>query len=105
MMLTSFDARLAHALPRPAAQGRPAHADPGPRQPHLPRQAGRLLVAYAPLADNLQKALAEYSPADQASKPMGHNLDDAIVLTELIGLLDDLLVGYDWRADYQEPRR
>lgn len=31
----------AYALPRPAAQGGPAHADAGPRQSHLPRQARR----------------------------------------------------------------
>lgn len=31
----------AYALPRSAAQGGPAHADAGPRQSHLPRQARR----------------------------------------------------------------
>jgi type I restriction enzyme R subunit len=37
-----------------------------------------LLVSYAPLVDNLGKALAEYSPTDQATKPMGRDIDEAV---------------------------
>jgi hypothetical protein len=33
-------------------------------------KGGGLLVGYAPLADNLQKALAGYSPRDQETRPM-----------------------------------
>jgi type I site-specific restriction-modification system R (restriction) subunit len=36
-----------------------------------------LLVAYAPLAENLNKALAEYTATDQAKKPVGKNIDEA----------------------------
>ena len=34
-------------------------------------KADGLLVAYAPLADNLQKALAEYTESDQEHRPVG----------------------------------
>ncbi len=58
-----------------------------------------LLVAYAPLVDNLAKALAEYSPGDQASKPLGRNIDEAVTLTEkLVEELNGLTAAYGWRA-------
>lgn len=58
-----------------------------------------LLVAYAPLADNLQKALAEYTRQDQERKPVGRNIDEAAALTEsLVATIRQLLVGHDWRA-------
>jgi type I restriction enzyme R subunit len=58
-----------------------------------------LLVAYAPLADNLAKALGEYTKTDQDRKPMGRDVDDAIVLTvSLVDTLRGMLAGYDWRA-------
>ncbi|GAB3127411.1 HsdR family type I site-specific deoxyribonuclease [Glaciibacter psychrotolerans] len=58
-----------------------------------------LLVAYAPLADNLAKALGEYSKNDQTEKPIGRNIDDAIVLAvQLVDTLRGLLAGNDWKA-------
>jgi len=64
-----------------------------------------LLVAYAPLADNLQKALAEYSDRDQAAKPLGRNIDDAVDLTlELVAAIGDLVSGYDWKAALADRR-
>jgi type I restriction enzyme R subunit len=58
-----------------------------------------LLVAYAPLADNLAKALREYTKTDQDRKPMGRDVDDAIALTlSLVDTLRGMLAGYDWRA-------
>ncbi|MBT2555824.1 type I restriction endonuclease subunit R [Arthrobacter sp. ISL-5] len=58
-----------------------------------------LLVAYAPLAENLAKALAEYTDADQQKKPVGKNIDDAISVTsDLVSKISALLAGYDWRA-------
>jgi type I restriction enzyme R subunit len=63
-----------------------------------------LLVAYAPLADNLAQALAEYTTDDQASKPMGRNVDEAVDLAkDLIALLEALLHGHPWRAITQAP--
>ena len=62
-------------------------------------KADGLLVAYAPLADNLNKALAEYSPGDQESRPMGRSIDEAVMLTEeLVGALAGLCAGYNWKA-------
>jgi type I restriction enzyme R subunit len=64
-----------------------------------------LLVAYAPLADNLQKALAEYSDRDQVGKPVGRNIAEAVELTaELVGKLGELLAGYDWKGVLADRR-
>jgi type I restriction enzyme R subunit len=62
-------------------------------------KADGLLVAYAPLVDNLARALAEYTVQDQASKPIGRDTSEAAALTgELVERLRELLVGYDWKA-------
>jgi type I restriction enzyme R subunit len=64
-----------------------------------------LLVAYAPLADNLQKALAEYSDRDQAAKPVGRTIAEAVDLTvELVAKLGELLADYDWKSVLAERR-
>ena len=58
-----------------------------------------LLVAYAPLAENLNKALAEYTATDQANKPVGRDIDEAVALTvTLIAALDEVCTGYAWKA-------
>ncbi|WP_420827178.1 type I restriction endonuclease subunit R [Cryobacterium roopkundense] len=58
-----------------------------------------LLVAYAPLAENLAKALAEYTADDQKGKPLGRNIDEVIALTEtLVETLRGLVAGYDWKV-------
>ncbi len=58
-----------------------------------------LLVAYAPLVENLNRALADYTQTDRENKPVGKNIDEAVALTEqLIAQLDSLCAGYDWRA-------
>ncbi|BAC19139.1 putative type I restriction-modification system subunit R [Corynebacterium efficiens YS-314] len=63
-----------------------------------------LLVAYAPLADNLAKALAEYSNTDQARKPVGKNIDEAAAMvTVLVGRLRELLADHDWQAVLNQP--
>ncbi|MEU3307165.1 type I restriction endonuclease subunit R [Nocardiopsis sp. NPDC006832] len=57
-----------------------------------------LLVGYAPLSENLQKALAEYSPRDQRDKTLGRGIDRAI--SEVRNEYDTicgLLSGIDWR--------
>ncbi len=57
-----------------------------------------LLVAYAPLTENLAKALGEYTAGDQAKKPVGKNIEEAVALTvSLVDTLAALLAGYDWR--------
>ena len=67
-----------------------------------------LLVAYAPLADNLAKALGEYTKTDQDRKPMGRDVDDAIALTvSLVDTLRGMLAGFDWKATFAKggPKR
>ncbi len=62
-------------------------------------KADGLLVAYAPLADNLQKALAEYTQSDQEHRPVGRNIELVVALTtELVAAIRTLLAGHDWRA-------
>jgi type I restriction enzyme R subunit len=62
-------------------------------------KADGLLVAYAPLADNLQKALAEYTKSDQEHRPVGRNVEEVVTLTtELVAAIRTLLAGHDWRA-------
>lgn len=58
-----------------------------------------LLVAYAPLAENLSRALQEYTATDQATRPVGRDAKEAErVALELIEALRSLLAGCDWRA-------
>lgn len=58
-----------------------------------------LLVAYAPLADNLNQALAEYTETDRAEKPVGRDIDEAAALARiLIDTLDEICSGYPWRS-------
>jgi len=60
---------------------------------------GGLLVGYAPLADNLQKALAEYSPRDQETRPMGRSVAEAEELfLHLVGEIRTALAGFNWQA-------
>ncbi len=104
MMLTGFDAPPLHTLylDRPLKGALLMQTLARVNRTFRGKQDG-LLVAYAPLAENLQKALAEYSSEDQAGKPLGRNVGEAVVLTkELIAKLDELLAGYDWRKDYAD---
>jgi len=60
-----------------------------------------LLVAYAPLADNLAKALAEYTQTDQATRPVGKPVEAAITLVEeLLSSIAEVLTGFDWRVAF-----
>lgn len=104
MMLTGFDAPAWHTLylDRPLKGALLMQTLARVNRTFRGKQDG-LLVAYAPLAENLQKALAEYSPDDQSNKPLGRNVAEAVVLTkELLASLDALVAGYDWRKDYAD---
>ncbi|WP_404386643.1 type I restriction endonuclease subunit R [Knoellia locipacati] len=104
MMLTGFDAPAWHTLylDRPLKGALLMQTLARVNRTFRGKEDG-LLVAYAPLAENLQKALAEYSPEDQERRPLGRNVAEAVVLTkELIAKLDDLLAGYDWRKAYAD---
>jgi type I site-specific restriction-modification system R (restriction) subunit len=49
-----------------------------------------LLVGYAPLAENLQKALQEYSESDQENRPLGRDVSEAVAL--LHEVLDEIRI-------------
>jgi hypothetical protein len=58
-----------------------------------------LLVGYAPLAENLQRALDEYTEADRSERPVGRDLSEVIDLVQqLLGLIREAVVGFDWRS-------
>jgi type I restriction enzyme R subunit len=58
-----------------------------------------LLVAYAPLADNLAHALSEYTVADRETRPMGREVDEAVAIAaELVDEVREMLAGCDWRT-------
>ncbi|MCW2748374.1 MAG: type restriction endonuclease subunit, partial [Nocardioidaceae bacterium] len=100
MMLTGYDSPPLHTLylDRPLKGALLMQTLARVNRTYRGKESG-LLVAYAPLADNLAKALAEYSPTDQERKPLGRDIDDAIELTlGLLHSLAELLAGYDWRA-------
>jgi type I restriction enzyme R subunit len=105
MMLTGYDSPPLHTLylDRPLKGALLMQTLARVNRTFRGKQDG-LLVAYAPLADNLAKALAEYTETDQQTKPVGRSVDDAVALvTELLGQLRGLLAGYDWQAWLAEP--
>ena len=59
-----------------------------------------LLVGYAPLEGNLLEAIAEYTARDQLTRPLGHDLDEALAkVRELHGIVGNVILdGYDWRG-------
>ncbi|WP_075891865.1 type I restriction endonuclease subunit R [Actinomyces provencensis] len=100
MMLTGFDAPPLHTLfvDRPLKGALLMQALARVNRTFRGKQDG-LMVAYAPLAENLRKALLEYSPSDQKQRPLGRDLDQAVSATrELVAALRNLLRGHDWRS-------
>jgi type I restriction enzyme R subunit len=100
MMLTGFDAPPLHTLylDRPL-QGALLMQTLARVNRTFRGKTDGLLVAYAPLAENLNRALAEYTQTDQAERPVGRNIDKAVAHTRtLVRSLDELCAGYDWRG-------
>ncbi|GIG29573.1 type I restriction endonuclease subunit R [Cellulomonas marina] len=100
MMLTGYDSPPLHTLylDRPLRGALLMQTLARVNRTFRGKQDG-LLVAYAPLADNLAKALAEYSPTDQETRPVGRSVEDAVALVhELLGRIGALLEGYEWEA-------
>lgn len=63
-------------------------------------------MGYAPLADNLQRALAEYSKPDREGRPLGRDVKEAVALVEqLLADIRTALAPFDWRARYQQAHR
>jgi type I restriction enzyme, R subunit len=100
MMLTGFDAPPLHTLylDRPLKGALLMQTLARVNRTFRGKPSG-LLVAYAPLADNLSQALAEYTATDRAEKPVGRNVDEAAILTRtLIETLEEICSGYPWRS-------
>jgi type I restriction enzyme, R subunit len=100
MMLTGYDSPPLHTLylDRPLKGALLMQTLARVNRTFKGKQDG-LLVAYAPLAENLNKALAEYTDTDRATKPVGKKIDEAVaVTTSLISALDELCAAYDWKA-------
>ncbi|MBI2699336.1 MAG: type I restriction endonuclease subunit R [Mycobacterium sp.] len=100
MMLTGFDAPPLHTLylDRPLKGALLMQTLARVNRTFRGKPSG-LLVAYAPLVDNLAAALAEYTETDRAEKPLGKDIEAAVVETrKLVARLDELCAGYDWRS-------
>lgn len=105
MMLTGYDSPPLHTLylDRPLKGALLMQTLARVNRTFRGKQDG-LLVAYAPLADNLAKALAEYTLPDQVTKPIGRPVAEAVTLAEeLLGRIRDTLAGYDWRTRLAAP--
>ncbi len=106
MMLTGFDAPPLHTLylDRPLKGALLMQTLARVNRTFRGKPSG-LLVAYAPLAENLAAALAEYTETDRHTKPVGKDIDTAVKLTaDLVGQLDQLCAGYDWRSKANAPQ-
>lgn len=100
MMLTGFDAPPLHTLylDRPL-KGALLMQTLARVNRTFRGKADGLLVAYAPLADNLAKALEEYTTTDRDERPVGRRTDEAAALaTEYVATIRELLTGCEWRA-------
>ncbi|PPI22844.1 type I restriction endonuclease subunit R [Rathayibacter sp. AY1B5] len=101
MMLTGFDSPPLHTLylDRPLKGALLMQTLARVNRTFRGKQDG-LLVAYAPLVDNLTAALAEYTAADQAEKPVGRNVDEAVgIALEMVAELRELLADHDWKTE------
>jgi len=101
MMLTGFDAPPLHTLylDRPLKGALLMQTLARVNRTFRGKQDG-LLVAYAPLADNLAQALQEYTVTDRERKPVGRDVEEARELA--LGFVEQirmLLHGCDWQAD------
>lgn len=100
MMLTGFDAPPLHTLylDRPLKGALLMQTLARVNRTFEGKQDG-LLVAYAPLADNLAEALSEYTVSDRESKPIGRDVNEAVAIaTELVAQIREMFAGCDWRA-------
>ena len=89
MMLTGYDSPPLHTLylDRPLRGALLMQTLARVNRTFRGKDAG-LLVGYAPLLENLQAALSEYTAADQQHQPMGRNVAEAVALVEILLELD-----------------
>ncbi|MEV7181486.1 type I restriction endonuclease subunit R [Kitasatospora sp. NPDC093679] len=107
MLLTGFDAPPVHTmyLDRPLKGAGLMQALARVNRRFRGKEDG-LLVGYAPLTENLQRAIAEYTDADQQDRTLGQDLDRALdELRNEYDILNDILRGLDWRARLDIPSK
>ncbi|MGI8681237.1 MAG: type I restriction endonuclease subunit R, partial [Mycobacteriales bacterium] len=100
MMLTGYDSPPLHTLylDRPLKGALLMQTLARVNRTYKGKEDG-LLVAYAPLVDNLRHALSEYTSEDQRDRPVGRHTEEAVVLTRnLVDALRALLADHAWRA-------
>ncbi len=106
MMLTGYDSPPLHTLylDRPMRGALLMQTLARVNRTFRGKDAG-LLVAYAPVSENLTAALAEYTATDQANRPVGRSAEEAVDLARtLLDQLRTLVAGYDWRARLSGPK-
>jgi type I restriction enzyme R subunit len=107
MMLTGYDSPPLHTLylDRPLRGALLMQTLARVNRTFRGKNAG-VLVAYAPIADNLRLALAEYTERDQEAQPVGRTVEDAETLVrELIAQLALLVADSGWRDRVAAARR
>lgn len=100
MMLTGFDAPPLHTLylDRPLKGALLMQTLARVNRTFRGKEDG-LLVGYAPIAENLSAALAEYTVTDQKTKPVGRDIDEAVTwAVKLVERVRGLAAGSNWRA-------
>ena len=105
MLLTGFDAPAIHTmyLDRPLRGAGLMQALARVNRRFRKKEDG-LLVGYAPLTENLQKAIAEYSADDQADQTLGQDIERALdELRNEYDILDQMLLGWNWRERLSRP--
>ncbi|WP_437585093.1 type I restriction endonuclease subunit R [Paramicrobacterium sp. CJ85] len=106
MMLTGFDAPPLHTLylDRPLKGALLMQTLARVNRTFRNKHDG-LLVAYAPIKENLHNALQEYTAEDQAEKPLGRDVEhEASVARELLEQARECLREFDWRSVAQSGR-
>ncbi|WP_098009620.1 type I restriction endonuclease subunit R [Streptomyces sp. sk226] len=107
MLLTGFDAPPVHTiyLDRPLKGASLMQALARVNRRFRGKEDG-LLVGYAPLTENLQRAIAEYTDADQEDRTLGQDLARALdELRNEYDILTDILRGLDWQARLDVPSK
>ena len=100
MMLTGYDSPPLHTLylDRPLKGALLMQTLARVNRTFRGKNAG-LLVGYAPLAENLQQALDEYTETDRTQRPVGRDIAEVSALVEqLLEEIREALVGIDWLA-------
>ncbi|MFD5257498.1 type I restriction endonuclease subunit R [Streptomyces bobili] len=99
MLLTGYDAPPIHTLymDRPMQGANLMQALARVNRRFRGKQDG-LLVGYAPLTDNLTKALREYSDQDRKDQTLGADIERAVTeVKNEIATIKGLLVGSHWK--------